>query len=416
MVCASSGCFTQQHTTRTRQMKSHQQLGEDMDLFHQDPHAPGMVFWHPRGLQLFRSIAHHMRNVYDSSGFEEVQSPQLMKQSLWAVSGHLDYFSENMFLIDGRDHESSYAIKPMSCPAHILLFKRSVQTVKSLPVRLFEFGNVHRNEPSGSLNGLFRLRQFTQDDAHVFCAWKDINNEVAQFISRVKSVYASYGFYNFSFKLSTRPEKAFGDQKRWLEAEHALAGAMQKADIEFEVQVGEGAFYGPKIEVALQDSSKRNWQCGTIQLDFNLPERFDLNYRDANQQPARPVILHQAMYGSLERWIGILLEAHQGLPTWVHPQPVVIVPVKEAAAVFAKRLQTALGKAGVRSSLDGSSVTLARKLKRAHQARAVFVCILGEREISEAQVMVRRQSDGTQISIPMADISHWMRNALSRED
>ena len=393
-------------------MKSHQQLGEDMDLFHQDPHAPGMVFWHPLGSRLFRSVAKHTRDVYESAGFEEVQTPQLMKQSLWAVSGHLDHFAENMFLINGDDLESSYAVKPMSCPGHILLFKRSVQSLKSLPMRLFEFGSVHRNEPSGALNGIFRLRQFTQDDAHVFCAWEHINNEVSNFISRAKAVYADYGLHNFSFKLSTRPEKAFGDNESWGKAENALGQALRESGIEYDVQVGEGAFYGPKIEIALQDSANRYWQCGTIQLDFNLPERFNLSYHDDNQQSIRPVILHQAMYGSLERWIGILLEANQGLPAWVHPQPIAILPVTEAAVDYAKKLHFDLKESGLHSVIDGSSASLGRKLKRVHKAHATFACILGEREIAESQVMIRRQSDGTQISLPINEVSTWLREAF----
>ena len=393
-------------------MKSHQQLGEDMDLFHQDPHAPGMVLWHPLGSRLFRSVAKHTRDVYEAAGFEEVQTPQLMKQSLWAVSGHLDHYAENMFLINGEDRESSYAIKPMGCPGHILLFKRSVQNIKSLPVRLFEFGNVHRNEPSGALNGIFRLRQFTQDDAHVFCAWEQVNDEVANFISRAKAVYADYGLYDFSFKLSTRPEKAFGDHEAWLKAENTLAQALRESGTEFEVQVGEGAFYGPKIEITLQDSANRHWQCGTIQLDFNLPERFDLSYRDANQQQVRPVILHQAMYGSLERWIGILLETNQGLPAWIHPQPITILPVDEAAVDYAKNFHSVLRESGLHSAVDESSASLGRKMKRAHKARAAFTCILGEREIAESRVMIRRQCDGSQISLPVDGVSSWLREAF----
>jgi threonyl-tRNA synthetase len=371
-------------------MKSHREIAEQLDLFHSEPDGPGMIFWHPNGWRLFQTVQNHMRRVYQQSGFEEISTPLFLKKRLWEVSGHLEKFAHNMFLGGDSLSPEEYALKPMSCPAHILSYKRGVYSYRDLPLRMFEFGTVHRNEPSGSLNGCLRLRQFTQDDAHVFCEWSQAETEIIAFLCRAKQVYSHYGYTAMEVKISTRPENAFGEPSDWKNAEATLAAACQGAGYAYQYQIGEGAFYGPKIELSLKDAMGREWQCGTIQLDFNLPQRFDISYVRKDQHNARPVILHQAMYGSIERWIGILLECYQGkLPHWLHPVPVAIATIKSNLMEYAGEIQRLLRQADIPVLLDASENTVSRKIKRFHNMYIPYMIVVGEEEQKNRSVSLR---------------------------
>ena len=371
-------------------MQTHREIAEQLNLFHFDAHGPGMVFWHPNGWRLFQRVQNHMRRVYQQSGFMEINTPLFLKKDLWEVSGHLEKFADNMFMGGELNSPPQYALKPMSCPAHILFYKRGVYSYRDLPLRIFEFGTVHRNEPSGSLNGCLRLRQFTQDDAHVFCQWSQAEAEIAAFLSRAKRVYGDYGYSAMQVKISTRPENAFGEPRDWEKAEALLAVACDHEGYDYQYQVGAGAFYGPKIELSLKDALGREWQCGTIQLDFNLPERFDIAYVQKDQQYSRPVILHQAMYGSIERWIGILLESHQGkLPPWLHPVPVAVATIKSAVFNYAREVEGILQDVNIPVLLDGGDDTLARKIKRFHNLRIPLMIVIGDAEEKFRAVSLR---------------------------
>jgi threonyl-tRNA synthetase len=372
-------------------MKTHRELAEQLDLFHSEEQAPGMIFWHPKGWELFQTIQEHMRRCYRQYGFKEVRSPQLMKKELWQTSGHMDMYSQDMFFGGEQNGQQEYALKPMSCPAHILLYKRGVHSYRDLPVRLFEFGLVHRNESSGSLNGCLRLRQFTQDDAHIFCAWSQAKDEICLFLQRAKQIYRDYGYEALEVKVSTKPEQSLGDEDSWQKAEAILKAACQSEKVNFDMQAGEGAFYGPKIELALHDHMGRIWQCGTMQFDFNLPERFALEFNDEQGEWIRPVILHQAVYGSIERWIGILLEASQGvLPEWIHPQPVVLITVNDSVLDYANEVREHLEQAEINVLCEFGDHSVGRKIKRSFELKIPNIVIIGEQEAKTEQVSIRR--------------------------
>ena len=395
-------------------MKSHRDIAEQLDLFHSDPLGPGMIFWHPNGWRLFQSVLNHMRRVYRRNGFFEINTPILLKQELWQVSGHLDKFADNMFMGGDLHSFPEYAIKPMSCPAHILYYRRGVYSYRDLPFRIFEFGTVHRNEPSGSLNGCLRLRQFTQDDAHVFCKWEHAEAEIIAFLERARKVYGDYGYHNMVVKVSTQPDNCFGERADWQRAEDLLASACRAAGYTFEYQVGEGAFYGPKIELSLKDAMGREWQCGTIQLDFNLPQRFDISYVEKDQQYLRPVILHQAMYGSIERWIGIMLESHQGkLPAWVHPVPVAIATVVDDSVVYARELEQRLLAADIPVLVDASNNTVSRKIKRCHDLSVPFVLVVGQQELAEQTVNVRFMGQKENQQVPLGQVVNLVQHEIA---
>jgi threonyl-tRNA synthetase len=394
-------------------MKSHRELAEQLDLFHSEPDGPGMVFWHPNGWRLFQSVQKHMRDIYSQHGFVEINTPVFLKKEIWRISGHLEKFSENMFFGGELGNETEYALKPMSCPGHILIFRRGVYSYRDLPFRVFEFGTVHRNEPSGSINGCFRLRQFTQDDAHVFCLWSQAEAEIQNFLLRAKQVYGHYGYDSIAIKISTRPENAFGNQADWGKAEHLLASACSQAGYSFEYQIGEGAFYGPKIELSLKDGMGREWQCGTIQLDFNLPERFDVSYVDETNQRRRPVILHQAMYGSIERWIAILLESCQGrLPPWVHPVPVALASINERVKPYSQAVEQRLKQAGIPCILDDGNQTISRKIKEFHKLKVPYIIVIGDREMESRSLNLRSTVVPEQREIVLKDLVSVLKEKL----
>ena len=398
-------------------MKTHREIAEQLDLFHSEVDGPGMIFWHPNGWRLFQTVQNHMRDIYNKHGFSEINTPVFLKKNLWQTSGHLEKFEENMFVGGEFNNEPEYALKPMSCPAHILFFKRGVYSYRDLPFRVFEFGTVHRNEPSGSLNGCLRLRQFTQDDAHVFCQWGQAEQEIQAFLQRANMVYDCYGYPDMEVKISTRPQNAFGEQAAWDKAETILVSACKAAGYEFEFQVGEGAFYGPKIELSLKDALGRRWQCGTIQFDFNLPERFDIHYVAEKNQYSRPVILHQAMYGSIERWIAILLETYQGrLPAWIHPLPVALASVKESVNDYVNEVELLLKQAQISFIVDVGESTLARKMKHFHQRCVPFVLVVGEKEKVNRSVSFRSAIDGEQQQLYLADMVDLLKQKLSMQN
>jgi threonyl-tRNA synthetase len=359
-----------------------------MDLFHLQEEAPGMVFWHPRGFAMYRALESAVRSWTLAAGFEEVKTPELIRSAIWEQSGHWENFRQHMFAF--TDEGKSAAMKPVNCPGHAQIVKKRSLSHRDLPLRLSEFGIVHRDEPSGVLHGLLRLRQFTQDDGHVFLAEADVEREVAKFCCSLHDFYRALGFKDIWVNFATRPAQRAGSDEVWDRAERALLTAARRAGLECRVKPGEGAFYGPKLEFELGDRLGRPWQCGTIQLDFVLPERFELSYDDSHGARVRPAMLHRAMVGSLERFLGILLEHHDGrLPEWLCPEQVRVVPVHAEQREYAEEVALRLRQHGLRAGLDASSLTLARRVVEAHALRIPLLWVVGAREVAERSVTER---------------------------
>jgi threonyl-tRNA synthetase len=379
----------------------HRSLGNRLDLFHQQEEGPGMVFWHPRGFALYHIIEQYIRRRMQEAGYREVRTPQILAQSIFEQSGHLEKAGDTMFRFaraDGR----AWAVKPVSCPGHIQIFNQRLRSFRDLPIRYCEFGSVHRDEPSGAMLGLLRVRQFTQDDAHVFCTERQIEAEVQHFCRLQRRIYADFGFDAVAVRFSTRPILRAGSDALWDQAEAALDAAARAAGLDPIHQEGEGAFYGPKLEFHLQDRLGRWWQCGTIQLDFVLPVRMGAGYRDEANGRAAPVILHHAVLGSLERFIGILLEQYSGhLPLWLAPEQIVIASIGAAQADYAGELRDRFVAEGWRATLDDGPETLARKIVAAHEAGIPVVGVVGAREASDGSVALRYR-DGAQEGLPVA--------------
>lgn len=368
----------------------HRVLAKRMGLFHQDPNAPGMVFWHPAGWQLYRALEGFVRQVMERDGYLEVRSPQLMRRAVWEASGHWAHFRENMFCIGESDAPDEAALKPVSCPGHLSVFKAMAPSYRDLPLRLSEFGLVHRDEAGGALQGLLRLRQFTQDDGHVLCAPEQAEAEVERFLKGVLPFYRACGFDELAVALSTRPDDRAGSDAEWDEGEALLARVLDRLGWEYVVQPGAGAFYGPKLEFGMRDRQGREWQCGTIQFDLFMPGRFNVAYvaRDGSRQ--RPVMLHRALCGSLERFLGILLEHHGGrLPSWLAPRQVRVLPIAEAQQSHAEQLLAELRRQGIRADLDASSESLGRRVALAHEAGVAELAVLGAREVADGRVALR---------------------------
>jgi len=378
----------------------HRSLRNRLDLFHQQEDAPGMVFWHPRGWVLYRLIEDHIRKRMRAAGYHEVRSPQILAQSIFRQSGHLEKAADTMFHFvqeDGR----AWAVKPVSCPGHIQIFNQRLRSFRDLPLRYCEFGCVHRDEPSGALHGLMRARQFTQDDAHVFCTADQVEAEVRHFCRLQRQIYADFGFDRFEVRFSTRPEQRHGDDALWDKAEAALEAAARAAGLDPILQPGEGAFYGPKLEFHLQDRLGRWWQCGTVQLDAVLPERMGAVYRDEQNGRAVPFILHHAVLGSLERFIGILLEHHDGaLPVWLSPEQIVIASIGSDQGDYAAELRDRFVASGFRAVLDDGPDTIARKIVAAHEASIPLVGVVGAREARNGTIALRHR-DGAQEVLPV---------------
>ena len=372
--------------------RDHRKLGKQLDLFHLQDEAPGMVFWHPKGWALWQTIEQHMRKELNAAGYKEVKTPQIMDKTFWEKSGHWDNYKDNMFVTSSEKRE--YAVKPMNCPGHVQIFNNGLRSYRDLPMRLAEFGSCHRNEPSGALHGLMRVRGFVQDDAHIFCTEDQIVSQARAFTELLVRIYKQFGFHDVSVKLSLRPEKRAGSDDVWDKAEQGLREALTACGVEWDELPGEGAFYGPKIEYHVKDALGRSWQCGTLQLDFVLPERLDAEYVTENNDRARPVMLHRAILGSLERFIGILIENHAGsFPLWLAPVQMVIMNITENQADYCREVAAKLQAAGFRVELDLRNEKIGYKIRDNSQYRFPYQIVVGDKEKQENKVAVRRKAE-----------------------
>lgn len=371
--------------------RDHRKLGKQLDYFHMQDDAPGMVFWHPRGWSMWQEVEQYMRQMFKDYGYQEVRTPTVMDKSLWEKSGHWQNYHDNMFTTQSENRD--YAVKPMNCPGHVQIFNSGLHSYRDLPLRLAEFGSCHRNEPSGSLHGLMRVRGFTQDDAHIFCTEAQIEAEVADFILMLYKAYGDFGFKDVLVKLSTRPEKRVGSDETWDKAETALANALNKNNLAFDLQPGEGAFYGPKIEFTLKDSLGRLWQCGTIQLDFNLPERLGAEFIAEDNSRQRPVMLHRAIVGSMERFIGILIENYAGaMPLWLAPTQVMVLNISESQSDYVRQVVEKLKKNGIRCEYDLRNEKITYKIREHSMQKMPYLLVAGEREMQAGHLAVRTRS------------------------
>jgi threonyl-tRNA synthetase len=370
--------------------RDHRKLGKQLDFFHMQDDAPGMVFWHPRGWSLWQEVEQYMRQKFIDFDYQEVRTPSVMDKTLWEKSGHWQNYRDNMFVTASENRE--YAVKPMNCPGHIQIFNSSMHSYRDLPLRLAEFGSCHRNEPSGALHGLMRVRGFTQDDAHIFCTDEQVETEVANFIKMLYQVYGDFGFDNVIVKLSTRPEKRIGSDEEWDRSEKALANALTANDLTFEYLPGEGAFYGPKIEFTLKDSLGRMWQCGTIQLDANLPERLGAEYVAEDNSRKRPVMLHRAIVGSMERFLGILIEHYAGaMPIWLAPIQVMVLNISEPQAEYVRQVVEKLKKVGIRCEFDLRNEKITYKIREHSMQKIPYLLVAGDREMQAGHLAVRNR-------------------------
>ncbi len=376
------------HMLEEAEKRDHRRLGKELDLFHFQEEAPGLIFWHARGWALWKQVEQYMRRVYQDNDYQEVKAPQLLDRSLWEKSGHWSKYKENMFTTESENRY--YALKPMNCPGHIQIFNSAVRSYRDLPIRYGEFGACHRNEPSGSLHGLMRVRGFTQDDGHIFCTEDQILSECTAYTKLVQKVYADYGFTDISYKIATRPEKRIGDDATWDKAEKALMDALDASGIKYDILPGEGAFYGPKIEYHLRDSLGRGWQCGTIQVDFQMPARLGAEYVTESNGRATPVMLHRAIVGSLERFIGMLLEHYAGqLPPWLAPVQVAVANITDDQADYAKEVVSMLKKAGLRAEADLRNGKITYKIRELSLQKLPYILVVGAKEKAEGKVAVR---------------------------
>jgi len=388
------------HRLEEAEKRDHRRIGKQLGLFHQQEEAPGMVFWHDHGWTIYRTVEQHIRGLLREHGYQEVRTPQVVDRSLWEKSGHWDKFAHGMFTthVENRD----YAVKPMNCPCHVQIFNQGLKSYRDLPLRLAEFGSCHRNEPSGTLHGLLRLRNFVQDDAHIFCTEDQIQAEVSAFMDMLFRVYADFGFKEIIVKLSTRPQNRVGDDAVWDKAEHALEQALNTRGLPWDLQPGEGAFYGPKIEFSLKDCIGRVWQCGTIQVDFSMPGRLGAYYIAEDGSKQVPVMLHRAILGSLERFIAILIEEHAGsLPLWLAPVQATVLNITDRQAEYAVRAAAFLTAAGIRAGTDLRNEKIGFKIREHTLQRVPYLLIVGDREMGEETVAVRARDGRDLGSLPL---------------
>jgi threonyl-tRNA synthetase len=372
--------------------RDHRKLGRELDLFHIDEHSPGTVFWHPKGWAVWQEVEQYMRRVYRENGYLEVKGPQIIDRSLWEKSGHWDKYRDNMFTTESEKRD--YALKPMNCPGHILIFNQGIKSYRDLPLRFGEFGQCHRNEPTGGLHGIMRVRGFTQDDGHIFCTEDQILAECEAFTTLLKKVYADFGFTDIVYKVATRPEARIGTDEYWDRTEQVLMESLRRSGCEFEIAVGEGAFYAPKIEYALKDALGRQWQCGTIQIDSNMPERLSAEFVGEDSQRKTPVMLHRAIVGSLERFIGILIEQHAGaLPVWLAPTQVVIANITDAQADYVAEIVKSLQKQGLRVHADLRNEKITYKIREHSLQKVPYILVVGDKEKANGAVAVRARGN-----------------------
>ncbi len=389
------------HQLEEAEKRDHRKLGKALDLFHMQDNAPGMVFWHPKGWSIWQQVEQYLRKVYVESGYQEVRCPQILDRSLWEASGHWEHYKDNMFTTASENRD--YAVKPMNCPGHIQVFNSGLRSYRDLPLRYGEFGSCHRNESSGSLHGLLRVRGFTQDDGHIFCTEDQIQSEVDAFTRKLLQVYRDFGFENVIYRLSTRPANRVGSDESWDKAEKALAQALDSVGVAWEELKGEGAFYGPKIEYSLKDSLGRVWQCGTIQVDFNMPVRLGAEFVDADNTRKPPVMLHRAIVGSLERFIGILIENFAGaMPVWLSPVQVVVASITDAQADYAESVAKTLQSHGFRAQADLRSEKISLKIRELSLQKVPYILVVGDKEKASGQVTVRARG-GTDLGAMAAD-------------
>ena len=390
------------HQLEEAEKRDHRKIGKALDLFHQQEESPGMVFWHPNGWAIWQQVEQYMRRVYRKSGYQEVRCPQVLDVSLWKKSGHWDNYAENMFFTESEKH--TYALKPMNCPGHVQVFNTGLHSYRELPIRYGEFGGCHRNEPSGALHGIMRVRAFTQDDGHIFCTPEQIEPEVTAFHQQAMQVYADFGFQDIALKIALRPDKRIGSDEVWDRAEDALRKALSSAGVRWEELPGEGAFYGPKIEYHMKDSIGRAWQVGTMQVDFMMPERLGAEYVDENSQKRHPVMLHRAIVGSMERFIGILIEHHAGnLPAWLAPVQAAVFSITDAQAGYVREVAQALVDKGFRVQADLRNEKVGYKIREHTLQKVPYLLVVGDREKEAGAVSVRTRSGEDLGSMPLAD-------------
>jgi threonyl-tRNA synthetase len=380
--------------------RDHRKLGRELDLFHLDEHSPGTVFWHPKGWTVWQEVEQYMRRVYRDNGYQEVKGPQIVDRVLWEKSGHWDKYRDAMFTTESEKRE--YALKPMNCPGHILIFKQGIKSYRDLPLRYGEFGQCHRNEPTGGLHGIMRVRAFTQDDGHIFCTEDMILEECVAYTALLQKVYADFGFADIIYKVATRPAARIGSDEIWDKAEFALMESLRRSNCEFEIAPGDGAFYGPKIEYTLKDALGRQWQCGTMQVDFSMAERLGAEYVTESSERKAPVMLHRAIVGSLERFIGILIEQHAGaLPAWLAPQQVIVASITDAQADYAEMVVKSLQKQGVRARSDLRNEKITYKIREHSLQKVPFILVVGDKEKANGTVAVRARGNQDLGAMPL---------------
>ena len=378
------------HRLEEAEKRDHRKIGKVQNLFHTQEESPGMIFWHPKGWTLYQIIVQYISQVFKDNGYQEVHTPEVMDKSMWEKSGHWDKFGDAMFTTHSENRD--YAIKPMNCPGHVQIYNQGLKSYRDLPIRLAEFGSCHRNEPSGTLHGIMRVRNFIQDDAHIFCTIEQIQSEVSDFIDLTFEVYKHFGFENIDIKLSTRPEKRVGSDEVWDQAEASLAETLDAKGIKWELQEGEGAFYGPKVEFVLKDCLEREWQCGTIQADFSMPGRLDAQYIAEDGSKQTPIMLHRVIVGSIERFAGILIEHYEGaFPSWLAPIQAVILNISQKQEEFSKKVEGNLKKQGLRVISDLRNEKIGFKIREHSMQRYPYILVVGDREVENNQVSVRRR-------------------------
>ena len=390
-------------------LRDHRKIGKEMDLFGFYPEGPGFPFWKPNGMILYNTVVDYWRKIHREAGYSEVKTPIILNEELWHRSGHWDNYKENMYFTQIDDQD--YAVKPMNCPGGLLIFRDGIHSYKELPLKIAELGLVHRHEKSGVLHGLFRVRQFTQDDAHVYCTNDQVIDEVINVIKLTQNIYETFGFEDIHIELSTRPEKSTGSDEMWALAEKALKDSLEKLGIDYKLNPGDGAFYGPKIDFHIKDAIGRSWQCGTIQCDFSMPERFDIAYIGQDGKRHRPVMLHRAIFGSLERFIGILIEHYKGkFPFWLAPEQIRIIPITENQLEFAKNVRKILQNSDLRVNIDASNDPLGAKIKNARLARVSYIGIIGDNEIKESVVTVRKADNSDNEKVMINDLVNYFKD------
>lgn len=400
------------HMLEEAEKRDHRRIGRQLDFFHFQEEAPGLVFWHPKGWVIWQQVEQYMRKVYEDNGYKEVKGPQILDRSLWEKSGHWENYKENMFTTESENR--TYAVKPMNCPGHVLIYRSSLHSYRELPLRYGEFGSCHRNEPSGSLHGVMRVRGFTQDDGHIFCTEEQILSECVAFTDLLKRVYADFGFTDIIYRIATRPEKRVGSDASWDKAEQALITSLERIGAEYEIAEGEGAFYGPKIEYTLKDAIGRKWQCGTIQVDFSMPERLGAEYVDEDNSRKVPVMLHRAILGSLERFIGILIENYAGsMPLWLSPVHAMVLNISERQADYAQTVVETLKKSGLRVETDLRNEKITFKIRDHATNRVPYLLIVGDKEKNDGTVSVRARGNKDLGVMPVTELAALLLDEIA---